>query len=341
MILILSHDHIDEPTNHLIDWLLYYKAKFIRINGIDLSFKNEFTINIIDKKLIINNDINFNPNEINVVFYRRWVAPSYGKSYFTKFINEKFKEKEVLLIENYQGFLLNELNSYMNGFFSMFEKNKWIPHYKIARGGLNKLDTLMLAKKNELIVPNSIITSSKTELLLFFESNKNGIITKPISEVVMLEYEQTKISLYTKEITLSEINDLNEVFFPILVQEKIVKEFEIRSFYIENKFYSMAIFSQNDNQTKIDFRNYNYDKPNRNVPFKLPSEIEKKLSLLFKDLELNTGSVDLIYSNENQFVFLEINPVGQSGMVSIGGNYYLEKIIAENLIKKDNEYKKN
>lgn len=97
----------------------------------------------------------------------------------------------------------------------------------------------------------------------------------------------------------------------------------------------MAIFSQLDDKTKLDFRNYNEENPNRNVPFKLPHEVENKLRNLFEQLDLNTGSIDLILTPKNDFVFLEINPVGQFGMTSYPCNYYLEKKIAKYLIKND------
>ena len=94
----------------------------------------------------------------------------------------------------------------------------------------------------------------------------------------------------------------------------------------------MAILSQKDGQTKIDFRKYNNSKPNRVMPYKMPNEIETKIIKLMQILDLNTGSLDFIYSDKNEFVFLEINPIGQYANVSYHGNYYLDKIIAEELI---------
>lgn len=44
----------------------------------------------------------------------------------------------------------------------------------------------------------------------------------------------------------------------------------------------MEIFSQFDEETKIDYRNYNRVKPIRNVPFKLPKVIENKLKKFSK-----------------------------------------------------------
>jgi len=46
---------------------------------------------------------------------------------------------------------------------------------------------------------------------------------------------------------------------------------------------------------------------------------------------LNSGSIDILVTPNNEYVFLEVNPVGQFGMVSQPCNYYLEKRIAERL----------
>ena len=48
---------------------------------------------------------------------------------------------------------------------------------------------------------------------------------------------------------------------------------------------------------------------------------------------INTGSIDLIYSLSNEYVFLEVNPQGQFDWLSKNCNYYIEKDIAE-LLKK-------
>ena len=94
----------------------------------------------------------------------------------------------------------------------------------------------------------------------------------------------------------------------------------------------MAIFSQKDNQTEIDFRRYNLKKPNRTVPYQIPLSLEKKIIKLMTMLEFNTGSLDFIVDKEDNYYFLEINPSGQFGMVSLPCNYYLEKQMAIELM---------
>ena len=51
-------------------------------------------------------------------------------------------------------------------------------------------------------------------------------------------------------------------------------------------------------------------------------------------LNLNCGSLDLVLDNNGIYYYLEVNPVGQFGMVSFPCNYYLEKKIAEFLSTK-------
>ncbi|MBM6497958.1 hypothetical protein H9X54_001390 [Flavobacterium macrobrachii] len=122
-----------------------------------------------------------------------------------------------------------------------------------------------------------------------------------------------------------------EHFFPSLLQEYIQKKYELRIFFLNDKLYSMAIFSQESEQTKIDYRNYQKEKPNRRVPYKLPIEIEEKLIFFMRKIELNSGSIDMIVTYSNEYYFLEVNPVGQFGALSYNCNYNIENLIADYL----------
>ena len=97
-------------------------------------------------------------------------------------------------------------------------------------------------------------------------------------------------------------------------------------------FTSVAIFSQADDQTKVDYRKYNLKTPNRVIPYQLPAEIEHKLALLNERLGLNTGSIDLIVDREGQFYFLEVNPTGQFQDLSESCNLSIDRRIAERLL---------
>ncbi|THF51577.1 grasp-with-spasm system ATP-grasp peptide maturase [Flavobacterium supellecticarium] len=339
MILILSHEHIDEPTNTIIDWLSFYNARFLRLNGDDFLQNKYVKIDINNTTVITNYGQVINSNEISIVWYRRWIKPTEKKTFFEKFKQLNFTNEEALLVETYDKYLQKESTTYVNGIFSVFKDKLWIPKPSKARGNINKLDVLLRAKDIGMKIPNTIVTSSKKEVALFLKAN-GSIITKPIYEANCFDYKGESAPMYTKEVSENDVKAFPQLFFPSLFQKKIDKQFEIRTFIHRNKVYSMAMFSQNDVQTSIDFRNYNWVKPNRYVPFKLPQKEEEKLLKLLNDLDLNTGSIDLIYDDKGNYVFLEINPVGQFGMVSINCNYNLEKIIANDLIALSNEQKR-
>lgn len=68
---------------------------------------------------------------------------------------------------------------------------------------------------------------------------------------------------------------------------------------------------------------------NRISCFELPLQIRKRIVSLMGDLKMNSGSLDFIVTPENEFFFLEVNPVGQFGYLSELGNYMIEKEISK------------
>ncbi|MGH9762966.1 MAG: hypothetical protein ACREAC_19250, partial [Blastocatellia bacterium] len=72
----------------------------------------------------------------------------------------------------------------------------------------------------------------------------------------------------------------------------------------------------------------------RTVPYRLSCDLESRLAALMKAVNLDTGSIDMVRTVDGRFVFLEVNPVGQFGMVSQPCNYYLERKLAKALAER-------
>lgn len=312
MILIFSQRNYEKTTDDIIRWLLFFGVSFKRINSEDFcETPNSFTIE--NEPLI----------EYKSIWFRRWLPNVYIDLNEENINNHDFFRL--------QQFLVTEFWSSSNLFFKKFNKSNWLSHPNTCN--VNKIDVLGIAKNLGILIPETIITNDK-EILRKFIIKYGNVITKPIVDGTSYIIDQDFYQMYTKIIDSNTIEILEEKFGYSLFQEEITKKFEIRSFFLDDQFYSMAIFSQNNTKTKEDFRNYDLKLPNRNVPIKLPLDTEKRLKKLMKKLNLNTGSIDLIYTLDNKFVFLEVNPVGQFGMVSFPCNYNLEKKIAEYLIEK-------
>lgn len=317
MILILSAPD-DHSTSSVIDWLIFMEKKFLRISFNDeVQFKKVLiTNNCFDCILLINNLIEIKVSEIQRFWYRR--------SNFNLFIR-KLKE-DVFLKFPVDNHLRQEATIVLELFIEVIKKKSLnIPNDNY----INKLNVLKKASEIGLKVPNTLVTSDKKEVIDFYFNNNRKIITKNISGGVFLKQDDYILTSFTKRVKEKMMNELLEKFNYTLFQEEVNKEFELRIFFIKNFFFASAIFSQADNKTKVDFRNYNFNKPNRTPPFKLPLEIEQKLNILMKKLKLTSGSIDMMFSKSQEYYFLEVNPIGQFSQVSRPCNYYLEKKIAE------------
>lgn len=329
MILILSTSG-DLSTDEIIDNLQKRKERYFRLNDNDI-FKYDICFKISDQNSLPYFEININDElitsiEINVVWFRKFgfirdtnIFKNLQKKYGTAFVPQ----------------FNSEYSGTLNLICKCLENKKWLSHYSIITP--NKFIVLQAAHNVGLRIPESIITNSKKYLT---EEIKEKKIAKSISDASFTRTANNEIlGMYTFQID-PYIKYTPKMFLSTLIQNEINKDFEIRTFYIDSEFYSMAIFSQNDSLTKTDFRKYNHNKPNRYLPYILEREIEEKIDTLLKKLMINTASVDLIKMKNGEIIFLEINPCGQFGMISKKCNYPLEKIIANKLIDFNHACKK-
>lgn len=328
MILIVSKEKLDPSTEDVIDWIHYYKKKFQRLNGDTLYNSENLFINMAstEESTVKIKGIDLN-EKYNIAWYRRWSDKDYINNLSTLHFNSSQFQTITEVLSADEGACRKFI-------FSGLKVRKWLTSVDTAH--CNKVIALKEARKNGLKIPHTIITGKKEDVEIFLKKH-NKVINKDISLSYCIYENNETISSYTTELTPHQMDSLPAFFMPSMFQELINKEYEIRSFYLSKKFYSMAIFSQLDEQTQIDFRKYNFEKPNRTVPYKLPQEIERSLTSVMESLNFTTGSIDLIKSIDGSYIFLEINPVGQFGMTSYPCNYMLEKSIAEYLSKNDHD----
>jgi ATP-GRASP peptide maturase of grasp-with-spasm system len=322
-VLILS-DEDDSTTDDVLNWLDYKEIPFIRINGTTPLLFDELTI---DSQLFHFNRENkkefIDTQKIKSYWYRRGKI-SFEINFLMDFNNKKLK--------NYcNNSLLREYTDILGFIYPNLNDKHCIG--SIYNNQINKLYNLKIAKQQGMLIPDTVILTTKEKLLSFFKNHRK-VLTKPIGQAGLV-YEDEEISLEGCSTLISaiEIKKLPSQFPPSLFQGYIEKAYELRIFYLDGICYSSAIFSQLDNKTKIDFRNYNHKKPNRTPPYKLPINISEKIVSFMKAINMNSGSLDIIVTPKKEYVFLEVNPVGQFFQVSYPCNYYLEKKVAEFLSK--------
>ena len=319
MILILSQN-FEMSTSQVMDWVECFGEKVCRVNETDFFDSVCFEASTNDGfKLKLRGKHNeINSEEIKSFWYRRGqIRLSHPKA-LLEVENTKLAswyKMEVQYVKN-----------------TIYDSLKHMRHLGcIYDNRINKNGVLLSAWKNGLNIPKTLITNNKKDLLEFRSKFRKSIITKGIKENFSELRDGSNYNHYTQIIDEKDLQSMPESFGYSLFQVYEEKKFELRIFYLDGRFYSMAIFSQSNERTKVDFRNYDKVKPNRTVPFSLPNEIEERLSSLMAELNLKSGSIDMIINKENEYIFLEVNPVGQFGQVSRPCNYYLEREIAKYL----------
>lgn len=280
----------DISIEYLISKLRNLNSDYLRINSDDLN-KISFEINPNGSYLChISNEI-FELDSVKTIFFRR--------------IPSKFENSDN---DNDSPYLNNERKHFLEGVFLSLNQAKWINPMFSTQIAERKIFQLRLAKQFGLIIPKTIITNNSKKADEFLKSNKSSII-KPVSNGLQVLKDKT-YSIYTSviESTFFE-NYEREIIFetPVLLQEKIQNKYDIRVTIIGDNIFSVAINKLNKNE--VDWRKPEVEKKYSLI--QLPKNIEKKLFQYHKHLNLVYSAIDLIQTEDNQFIFLEINPVGE------------------------------
>lgn len=328
MIVILSREEFEVDSDHVIDWLDSLGGDWVRLNAEDLAGHGPYQINFGPGEchgILCAGQREVRSDEVQVVWFRRWHYPR-------DFSDPTIEDSRLRFTVEHH--LMREMRMLSEALFNLLADAKWLTAPTETR--LSKLRALQLASIAGLNVPDTLVTNCKLSAQAFKDRHRR-IITKCIGDVDVFQYAGHNWGLYTREVTQADLDVAPQNFFPTLLQERLEKTYEIRSFYLEGQFYSMAIFSQHDPKTSDDFRHYNRTYPNRCVPYRLPRATSMALQRFMDSAELTTGSVDLVHTPEGKLFFLEVNPGGQFGMVSQPCNYFLEKKVAIYLMSLDED----
>lgn len=316
--IVINSNQDDVSTIMVAKWLKYYNKPFVILYddtevvavSYDITGSAHFTLKD-------NRKINF--DDVTSYWYRR------GQY---RFMTKQNRIDGPLPIFNKESnsFIRNEAKSFGRFVDYQLSRKRSINNLHTSEK-VNKLVLAVIAQQAGFQIPATLVTTSKEELEIFIAEHK-AVITKPIEVIMSYTLDNYWLPMYTEEVTPDIFDRLPSKFSTSLFQNKIDKKYELRVFCLGKEKHAMAIFSQRDQQTSVDFRNYNTKKPNRNIPFKLPSKYDKMIDKFMELSGFNSGSFDILVDKNDNYYFLEINPVGQFGMVSIPCNYNLEKKIA-------------
>jgi len=295
MILIVTNRQ-DQTADFLILELKNRKTDYFRFNTED--FPNNIFLNWTIKDGLVDGYFIFPKRriylkEITSVWYRRPVHPVPAPK---------------ILDQEAQNFVVEESRVALEGLWRTLTCF-WVSNPDNIRVSENKLYQLSIAAQQGFDIWPTIVTSDTSSADSFYHEHKGDVVYKPLRKGRLTK--DGKLSLiYTNLIDADAANELANVkYAPSLLQKYIHKNFELRVTVIGHKVFTVAIDSQNNPNTRHDWRRTQSNLPHR--VFDLPVDVESKCRNFVKVLGLEFGAIDLILTPNNEYVFVEINPNGQ------------------------------
>jgi hypothetical protein len=195
-----------------------------------------------------------------------------------------------------------------------------------------KYSQLSIAKKNDIKIPQTFA--------LNYHYSKLNRQTKYFKKPLQFGGLKTKSNSNKKSFMVPghlyspKFNDYVFSPNPQSVQNYIEKEYELRIIYIDGKLLSAKIDSQSSgiDSVKLHYRLFD-PMLLEHSKYDLPSDVEKNLAKMMREMSFNFGCIDMIKSTTGEYVFLEVNPNGQWLWLDILLDLGVGKEIANTLLR--------
>jgi len=193
----------------------------------------------------------------------------------------------------------------------------------------NKQLQLILAKQCGLTIPNSLLSNSPAAVKEFYFQENGSIISKMLTPLTNFMKSSTSF-VYTSKVEEKHLDNLDGLkYCPMQFQQEIQKEYELRVIYVDGNFFTGKIAtSAITDENKPDWRRATQEDFFWQA-YQLPEDICQKINKLMSKLSLNFGALDIIRATNGDYVFLEVNPCGEWGMLQKILDYPITDHIAQ------------
>lgn len=312
-ILILSNKW-DISVDYVVKILNEKKIPYFRLNTEDL-IKKECTFTIPNTSYKISTqEKTYDLRDTTSILLRR---P--GKPF-------EFSEKENQPLESIKNFATDQWHSFLTCLQS-FENILWVNNPQENTFAESKMNQLIIAEKIGLKIPDTCITTSKTELNNFWNQHNGKIIAKALYAPLIKEDSEEFFIFSNKLQDISDVSDEELSLAPTIFQEELTKKIDYRLTIVGNDSFCVKITFPKESDT-LDWRTVK-----EGISYELtdlPSDIIKKCHKLVKELGLVFGAIDIVESN-NEFYFLEINPNGEWGWLQKNANLPIAEALVDYL----------
>jgi hypothetical protein len=181
----------------------------------------------------------------------------------------------------------------------------------VLRRAQKKIRQLELAARVGFEIPPTLVTNDPEEALDFVRARNGHLVSKQIGFAELARTDSNAYLRYTERVThrdLAHIEALRRC--PLILQAEVPKRHELRVTVVGDETFTVAIQSQGNPRTALDWRRYDDARTAHEIT-SLPDEIAEQCVGMTRALGLGYAAFDLIVTPDDRHVFVEVNPNGQ------------------------------
>lgn len=317
-ILILSNEAEDAHVHGLVAELEKLGHAWTLIDPGDFPHSLSFSAQLQDQaktsSLVRSNGTRLSLEEISSVWYRRPTPITPGEHLST--LEKTFVEREAIA-----------------GLWGWFRGLQafWVNHPDAIRAAGHKPQQLQLAQSLGLAIPKTLITNEPEMFKQFYEECNGQVIYKLMGYPWYKDSAELPISTYTTLVPKEMVEQAHRVAATThLFQAFLEKQCDLRAILIGNEVFVTEIYGLSD-QTRVDFRT-DYSALRYAPHHQLPDPVREALLAINRFYHLAYSAIDLVYTLDGRYVFLELNAVGQFGWLEGRTGMPLYETLAKLLI---------
>ena len=196
----------------------------------------------------------------------------------------------------------------------------------------SKEEQLKRAVQNGLLIPPTCISNDPSTVKNFIAQYDGKVITK-MQHSFAIYREQEEMVVFTNELPETSYAHLDTLqYCPMVFQQKIDKQLELRVTIVGDKVFAFSIDSQKNENAQVDWRKEGRTMVYDWQPYTLPATIQQQLLSFMDGYGLNYGAIDLILTPDDQYYFLEVNAAGEYFWLDRLCSFAISKQIADVLM---------
>ncbi len=234
----------------------------------------------------------FDSTEVTSVWYRR----NFPSVFQTVALSAKVLE-----------YVRSEAQTALFSLNSSLRNAYWVNKPEANQAASDKRSQLLSAKAMGLRVPKTLITNDPVSAVEFARACGGVVIVKPLRKGTISPGKVFYSTLMDVDNLKAHANSI--AIAPVIFQEPIKKDYELRIVAVDDECFGVKIFSQEHTITSVDWRRSPLML--RHEVASLPKDIIARCLDITRINGLVYSAFDLIVTPDGEHVFLEHNPAGQ------------------------------